>query len=111
MVFAQSTSNPIANFCDATIIARQEMQDEDLLPLLYPESLPSFSAHGASGCKYTGDKQAVGKLACPGVKGIICQQDAGFGKLRDCPTGGWYIKTVTCEWVGNKVDECPDGDC
>lgn len=106
MVFQQTTSNPISNFCEARILARVAMTGSDDYYEL-PTSVPAFDAHEATDCRYTGTKTGVGKLVCPAVRDIRCSLDPSYGTVRECQGGSKYMRGINCAWESNEFDPTP----
>jgi hypothetical protein len=96
MAFQETTTEPIEDFCKATILTMQPVKgDKDNVE--FPTEIPSFDGSGITGCVYSGTPQAVGTLTCEGAENIYCYEDPDWKESFTCD-GGKYTPGIKCHW-------------
>jgi hypothetical protein len=89
----ETTADGISDICTAQTIAGGDRNIGE-----YPTSIGPFTAHGISGCKYTGATSKVGVLDCPGVTGIQCRLDPTSNPTSPCAGFGSITPFIKCAW-------------
>lgn len=93
-VFSTEPGEPVY-FCDDAPIKVEGPVDAEVPS--YPTEIPSFEAHDASECTYTGSGDEVGTMKCDGVDDIECKKSPQYGESLPC-IGAGVFPAVRCDW-------------